>query len=389
MGIFDFLKKKKTESEAQIIDFDNIKEALSKKRQEIEEKQAEPKKQIEESLRELIKGLEESMAILENIDLSDKKAMKAEKLIVKQNLNNFIYYLEKLISSLKELNFEYFEPLIDNVNSTFLEFEKKSIISFQKSTYLIGEELGGVRDKIAKFFKSFNEIVKENKYLIDKMKIIPYIKEKLKEIESLDKAEYENEEIILDIENKIKSLWRNIREKKEEIAEVKKSQEYVEQMKAGQELERAKTKLIIELQNLREMIDFKILARVYHSAEKQMSIIKEYRDHFKEAFEEYGPRKLLELTDIKEINQEPIKEKIASIDKVRQYIDNIRVEKDITKGLEKDIEGIKNKITELTSEKFKKEKIGNKFKENINQVKEQIVEELKRLNIVLKQTQVG
>ncbi|MDP3027546.1 MAG: hypothetical protein Q8N63_07615 [Nanoarchaeota archaeon] len=383
MGIFDFFKKKKTEPEIQSISFEEIKESLSKKRQEIEEKQREPKKQIEESLSELIKGLEESMVVLENVSLKDKKAMEREKLIVKQNLNNFIYYLEKLISDLKELNLGYFETLINDINALFSEFEKKSIISFQKSTYLIGEELGGVRDNIARFFRSFNGVVKENKFLIEQMKTISAIKEKLNEIEGLKKIEYENKEIIISIEDKIKSLYNKIQEKKEEIASIKRSQEYTEQMNVRQELERAKTKLIIELQKLKEMIDFKALAKVYHSAQKQMAIIREYKDNFKDSFERYGPEKLLELVDIREINQEPIREKIDAVDKIRQEMDNIKIQEDITKALEKDIDYIKSKIAELISEKLKKEKLSRKFQENEEQIKKQMAGELKGLNLIL------
>jgi hypothetical protein len=383
MGIFDFFKKKKTEPEIQSIGFDEIKESISKKRQEIEEKQREPKKQIEESLLELIKGLEESVVVLENVSLKDKKAMEREKLIVKQNLNNFIYYLEKLVSDLKKLNLGSFEALVNDTNSLFSEFEKKSIISFQKSTYLIGEELGGVRDNIARFFRSFNGVVKENKFLIEQMKTISAIKEKLNEIESLEKIEYENKEIIVSIEDKIKSLYNKIQEKKEEIARIKRSPAYIGQMNANQELEKTKTRLIIELQRLKEMIDFKALAKVYHSAQKQMAIIKECRDNFKDSFERYGPEKLLELVDIKEINQEPIKEKIDLIDKIKQDIDNIKIQEDITKALEKDIDYIKSKIAELISEKLKKEKLSRKFQENEEQIKVKIAGELKSLNLIL------
>lgn len=383
MGIFDFLRKKKTEPEIQRIGFDGVKESVSKKRQEIEEKQAEPKKQIEEILSELIRGLEEAMTVLEHIDLRNKKAMDREKLIVKQNLDNFIYYLEKLISSLKELKQGSFGALIDDINSIFSEFEKKSLISFQKSTYLIGEELGEVRDNISKFFRPFNRIVKENMYLIDKMKIISKVKGKLKEIESLEKNEHENNDIIADIEAKIRDLEGDIRKKKREIVSIKMSPDYIEQMNTKQKLEKTKTRLIIELQKLREMIDFKTLAKIYHSAQKQMAIIKEFRDNFKDSFEIYGSGRLLELTNIREINQEPIKERIDTIDKIKKNLDSIMIEKDPTERLENGISCIKGKIAELNSEKFRKEKIDKKFRENINQIKEQISNALKSLDIIL------
>lgn len=383
MGIFDFFKKKKTESEIEIVEFDEIKEFLSKKRQEVEEKQIQPKKEIRDSIHELVNALEEEAEILKNIDLQNKRAMDMEKLIVRQNLNNFIHYLEELISNLQKTDSDSFETLINNVNSVFSDFEKKSIISFQKSTYLIGEELGRTRDDIAKFFKFFNNTVKENRFLIDQMRLISAIKEKLNEISSLKKIEYENKEVIIDIENKIKSLEEKIRSKRREIGEIKESKGYIEQVNVKQELEIKKTKLTIELQKLKEMIDFKALARVYHSVERQMSLIKEYKNNFKESFERDGSEKLLDLIDIKEINQEPIKEKIKLIDEVRQNIDNIIIDKDITQELEDNISSIRSKIRDLISEKSKKEKIDAKFQENKEQIKRQISEQLNSFNAVL------
>ena len=131
------------------------------------------------------------------------------------------------------------------------------------------------------------------------------------------------------------------------------------------------------------MIDFKTLAKIYHSTERQMAMIKEFRNNFKESFERYGPEKLLELTDIREINQEPIKEKINTIDRIKQNIDNMKIGEDITEELETDIEYIKGKITELNSEKFKKIKVDKKFQENKEQIKQNISNELKSLNIIL------
>ncbi|MDD5191628.1 MAG: hypothetical protein PHH54_02100 [Candidatus Nanoarchaeia archaeon] len=383
MGIFDFFKKKKTESEVEIVGFDEIKEFLSKKRQEIEEKQTQPKKEIRDSINELVSALEEEAEALKNIDLQNKRAMDMEKLIVRQNLDNFIHYLEELISNLQKTDSESFETLINNVNSVFSDFEKKSIISFQKSTYLIGEELGRIRDDIAKFFRFFNNLVKENRFSIDQMKLISAIKEKLNEISSLEKVEYENKETIIDIEDKIKSLEEKIRDKRREIGETKESKGYIEQVNVRQELERKKTKLAIELQKLKEMIDFKALARIYHSAERQMFLIKEYRDNFRESFERDGPEKLLDLIDIKEINQKPIKEKIKLIDEIKQNIDNIIVDKDITQELERDISDIRSKIRDLISEKSKKEKIDAKFQENKEQIKRQVSEQLKSFNAIL------
>ena len=149
MGIFDFFKRKKIELELEeTINFNEIDTWIEKKKQSITKKQQEPKQQIEQLLSDILKELEEGINVLKNLDLTEKKAPERAKLIVKQNLYNFINYLENLIQELEKLTDESFETLISKTNSAFEDFEKKSIMSFQKSTFLIGEELGNIRDII-------------------------------------------------------------------------------------------------------------------------------------------------------------------------------------------------------------------------------------------------
>jgi len=384
MGIFDFFKKKKQEKEiVEKISFKEILGEINNKKQEIENNQKEPKNKIKESLFELLQGLEQGRILLKGVDLEEKKAPEKAKLIVRENLIKFNDYLGKLISNLKELEYGSLEMLINKINLIFSEFEKKSLSSFEKSTFLIGKELGDIRENITKFYKIFNKIIKENEQLIREGRTILIIEEKIKKFNEIEKNKIENGKVIKEIEEKIKKFEEKIQILKKEIAEKKKSLEYIEQMKIMQETEKLKTKLAVELQELKELIDFKALTRAYHSIDNKMRLIKEYKDNFKEAFEKYDYEKLKELVDIKEINQGLIKEKIKNIEKIKQDIDKIKIERDITEELAGSIIDIKRKIEDFNSEILGKQKRGKRLREDGDKIKEEIIMEFMKINVVV------
>ena len=106
MGIFDFFKRKKQEFEEQTeekISFKEIDNWINEKKQKIKDNQKEPLQKIKENLSELLDGLDDKIEVLRNFDLDKKKAPERAKLIVKENFNKFIDYLEKLIFDLKDL----------------------------------------------------------------------------------------------------------------------------------------------------------------------------------------------------------------------------------------------------------------------------------------------
>ena len=389
MGIFDFFKKKKPEIEQieEKISFEDSFKWIDEKKQEIKDNQKQGQKQINEEVLGLLEELKDKIKVLKEIDLEDKKAPERVKLIVIENLHRFIDYLEKLMDNLEKLDSNSdldLKDLINKINSVFSEFEKKSLTSFQKSTFLIGKELGEVRDSNVKFFKSFNKIVLENKSSIEQSKTISIIEKRLSEIEDLEKIESENEQEIEKIEDQIVELDNKINKLTEEIENKKKSKEYIEQIESKKEFEKEKTRLVTEMQKLKEIIDFKALAKTYHSIEGKMRLVKEYKDNFKETYEKYDSEKLVDLVDIKEIDKKTIGEKIEVIKEIKQKIDNNKIEdSSMIKELEKEIDYEKRKIQELDQEKFKKQKLNNKSDDNKKQIKDQIIEEFKGLNVVV------
>lgn len=380
MGIFDWFKKKDlNEAVLEKINFKDIENWIDNKKQKIKDNQKEPQKQIKVNLSGLLNELEKRVEILKNIDLDEKRAPERERLIVRENFNKFIYYLEKLILDLKELDSESFKELINTINSIFSEFEKKSLMSFQKSTFLIGKELGDVGDDIRKFFKLFNKIIKENKGLIEQGKVISVVEGKLNEIANLEKLESENNQTIKDIDKKKNYSENKIQELTKENEGVKESPEYIEYVRTKQKLEVLKTKLVIELQTLKETIDFKALAEVYHSIKDKIEMIKEYRDNFKESFEKYGPERFIDLIDIKAIDKNLVKGKIKIIENIGQEIDNIEVGEDVSLKLIQEIKIINRKIGELNIEKIGKVRFLGRLRDNVRVVKGEVVGELSKM----------
>jgi len=385
MGIFDFFKKiKKQEEDIKRIRFEEIAREINNEKQKIENYQKEPKNQIKESLSELLQGLERGVISLKEVSLEEKKAPERAKLIVRENLIKFNDYLGKLISNLKELNSESLETLINKINLIFHEFEQKSSKSFEKSTFLIGKELGEIRENIKKFYRIFNKIIKENEQTIEQGKRILIIEEKLQIFNEINKNILNNEGGIREIEKTIKIGEEKIQNLKKEIEEKKKSSEYIKRIRTIQEIEKLKISLALKLQELKNLIDFKALTKIYHSIESKMRLIKEYKENFKETFEKYGCENLQELVDIRDINQELINEKIKEIKEIKQNIENIQIEEDITGGLVKNIKDIERNIEDFNFEKIGKQKRDKRLREDKNKAKEEIIIELIKIGIIVK-----
>ena len=393
MGFFDFLKRKKQELEEPLeekISFNEIDNWIDKRKQKIKDEQKPNIKQIKENLNELVSNLEQRGEVLRNLNLDEKKAPERAMSIVRENFDKFIYELEKLIINLKEIdgdeNKDYsLESLINKINSIFAEFEKKSITSYQKSTFLIGDELGAVTKDIAKFFKGFNKIIKENDFSIKQSKVLSVINKKLKEIGSLNKTREENKKNTNEMIIKIGGFEAKIYELKKQVEEKKQTSEYVDYVDGKNKLESNKTKLVIELQALKELIDFKALAKVYHSIVDKMNLVKEFKENFNESFEKYGNEKFLGLVDIEDIDKKAVKERVESIDFIKEGLKNIEkdVVKDVTLELINESNSFSDKIHELHAEKNKIETRNKRLIEDVEKIKEDIAEKFKEINVII------
>ena len=416
MGIFGFLKRKKQELELEeeTISFNQIGNWIEKRQEKIKQEQRPALKQIKETLSDLLDGLDEKMVVLRNLNLDEKKAPERAMSIVRENFDKFIYELEKLILNLKGLleddkkyedeedggedeeedeNEEEdsenkgLESLIKRINSIFGDFEKKSITSYQKSTFLIGDELGAVTRDIAKFFKGFNKIIKENDFSIKQGKTILIIEEKLTKIDNLEESKQETRELIQKIDEKIEGFEDKIKELNNQISEMKMGEEYTNYTESKNKLESNKTKLTIELQALKDLIDFKALAKIYHSIQNKMKLVKEYKEDFKDSLKKHGDEKFMDLVDIKGIDKKRVKERIESINSIKENIKETEKElgRDESLELGRDVKIVYEKISELNLEKIKVDRRNKTLISNVDRIRKEVVEVLGEVRVVVKE----
>ena len=388
MSILDFFKQKKQELPAiENIKFKELEEFIEKQKKEISEKENSLVSSIKNKISELIENLEERTKILDKINLNDKKADERIKLIVRENLNSFVNYLRKLIYNLKNLDAENFDELIKKLNANLYDFEKKSYMNYEKATFIIGKELGSIKDSLAGFSREYNLILNDNKSFFENSKMIHSSETKLNEILNSNKKESEIDAVIdklaktrLELEKKNKNL-------KKEIEDIRQSESYSDEIKQNEEIERIKNNLKKNLSELKESINFKNLSNIFHSNEKKMNIIKNYKEDFNAHFEK-GSELIINLLKESKIEIKSILEKINRIDIQKQEIQSIiEIKKNTGINRINDLESDKRKnnseIENLENQKIKEQKIKEKIKEKKDEIVNELKNELMKINVNL------
>jgi len=283
MGFFGFLKRKKEEKVIEIerVNSEKLEEWVVKKSSVLDIEEKSFQDSVNFRISKLIKELKDGIVVVEKIDWDKIKAEERLKLIVKENLDNYICYLGVLIADLDGLQ-EFDE---DKMRGIFLVFEKKARMNYQKATILIGNELAAFHELIKNFFKDFDRKKKENLELMNNVLVMKRLKRKLISLDQSDKMIMEINGLIKSNLDENDNLKREIEKFREELLGVKKGEEYRSWEKMKEMLNKDKTNLDIEIRTLKEMIDFKILARVWHKNEEEMDAINSYRFNFKEGFQ--------------------------------------------------------------------------------------------------------
>ena len=354
MGIFDFLKKfSKKEPEIVVtekVEFSNIKYFLENKKQQLKLQEEEFLNKFKEINNNLINSLQEKIKQLENLDLDQKKAEDRIKIIVKENFKSYLYYVELLIkdiSNLEEINSSL--EMISKINSTFLNFQKKAETSYQKATYLIGE-LGQIKEEISNYFKKTETLIKENDDIIKISKILKSIEKKLEELLKIDNTSKEIDKEKSKNEEKINEVNNKIRNHEEEIIKIKNSNEHKELLKNEETLNKKDSELEIKIIKIKNLINLKTLSGICHKSEKDMIIIKNYRNNFINAFKEDSNNKLKEILEsTNQIeNKKLIGEQLINIENLNEQIEMIN--NSINKHSLKEIQRINEQIRNTKSE---------------------------------------
>jgi len=384
MGFWDFFRRKKQEEklEKKKISFLEITSWISAYKSKNKEKEKKFLGIVKNRIFKLADELEEEAEVLENLDLTEKREQEKIKLVVRENLNKYAYYVRKLAETLKALETGEPSEFIEKINQIFYDFDRKSTISYQKATILIGKEIAEVGKSIAKFSEDLKDTIDENKETLENSKILKIIEKKLEELDSLEKIKAETESNLGKYSEKIIGIEKKDKKIEKKIEEIKESPEYIEIKRKERQISEKEENLKTEIYKLKSLIDFKLLASLYHSNEKEMKIINEYKNNFLESFEKDLGNGIIELIENLGIeNKEAIIKKINEITLEKKKLTSSSIEKDPVDYLFSELRKNITEIESINLEKAKEEKRNEKIKEAEKELKEIIKKELEKLGM--------
>jgi chromosome segregation ATPase len=376
MGILDYFFKKKQipkTIENTKISFEELPTWLNSEKSKISIEENKYLTQIKEKTSQFTTELENEIPSLKQINLEEKKVEEKIKLIVQNNLDNYIKYLEKLTTNLNQIQDN--KELIAKINYIFTDFQKKSKMSYEKATFIIGDELGKIKDKIQQFYKDIEEIIKENQTTINKSNTIQSIENEIDKLNTIKKVKSELEENIEENNEELKNLNENLHHHLNKIEEVKTSEKFLEENKKKHELEK-------KLDNLRQSLDFKALTNFYHIFENEMEIVKSYKENFKQSFNKSNGEDLSELLLKSKLDTPEILNTIQKINEKKLEIE--KFDNNEVQSLETEKKKITSEIENINSKKSITEKKSERLNENLSEINNSIKEELVKININLK-----
>ena len=381
MGIFNLFKKNKPIEERETISQDEISEWLLNKKKHHKENESEFLEPIQERINQLISELELGITTLENVDLETKKVDHRIKLIVKENLKNYIGYLQKMINRLSEINKR--EKIVENINFAIDDFNKRSQLTYEKITFLVGKEMRATKDSIKKFLKDLEGILKSNAKDFEEFEAIQSLETQIEKFENIKQNKAELLQILNQYSIKLKQLKQNSEDKEKEIQDLKQSQEFKKEENKIKELELKKQKLGKELNNLKQSIDFKSLLKFYHTFENEMKLVKEYKENFQQTLRGSKIEILSSLLKEAKLETNEIKDLIQKINHTKQEIQDIKIKDTGLSSLEKEVDRIKSEINTINLDESIKQKKLKSLEQDLEDILKKIKNSLEKINVEL------
>jgi len=388
MGISDWFKKEK-EPKLIEVSLDLLENWIEEKKIETRDEEGIFVNSVKKRIKNLLDELEYEIEVLERVDLSEKKEVERARHIIEENLNNYINYVKKLKENLETVEITIWmssDMLVKKIHAVFLEFEKRSMKSFQKATILVGKEIEAVKNSIAEFFKDFNRKIKENKKLMENSHVIFFVDDKLKELGKIKDVKEEIMNKIQTIDSNIKKFNKMVNQIHAEIEAVKKSQEYLDEIAEEEKIKNQKAEVEKKIYELKQAIDFKELTRIFHSNKKEMEMIKKFREDFQTVFEDVSV--FMEFLKISNLLTEIVSFDINRIIEMKKEIADSEDKLELKISSEivvknSEAERLKREIGELEKEKTKELGRTEKLEENKEDIINLIKEKLKEINVIL------
>ena len=388
MGIFDLFKKlfkekKVEEIVTEKLAFSDIENWIENKIKENELEEKEILIIIKGKIRKFTGELKEKIVILESVDVEAKKEKDDIKGIVNNSRSDYVRAVKSFLENLNNLEMNELEASMKKINKIFFDFNKSSYKSYERTTILVGKETASIKESIRAFSKELLKTFDESKGIVDSFKRISLVKSKLDKIISIDRILGKISETIPSLNERIKGEEEEHKKLLEEIEKIKEGPNYLERLRTQKKIESLKEELKNDIFSLKQLLDFKALANFHHSFEKEMNIIKEYKENFKQAFQKDGGRNILSLLDEAKLNNETTSGKVNLIrTKIEETSTHEReIKKDETQDLYPKIKEIALEIDNLKIEKEKEEKRDEKIKINKEELIDSLNQELGKMNV--------
>lgn len=390
MGLFSFLRKtnkdaRETEHVKDQITFSGIEDFINAKSYEIKIKEDSEIFLIREKIKLFVNELNEKIIFVKNFDVEAKKADDRIKYATNEGRKKYIEFLEKFIGALENAEKDTLEKNIEEINNAFLHFNENSRTSYERATLLIGKEMASIKDTIKKFSRELVEIFEENKNIVSTSRKISFIRERVHQIEEMNKTFAEINSEIDSFPNEIHNKEEDSRKLSEKIKNITRSREYIENIERERILHELENEPEKEIQELRQLIDFKALASFFHIFEDKMKLVKDYRDNFAEEFRRDKGIGLLNLLNESKLNNESIYSKMNQVIALEGKIKRLKgeIKPDETKALSSELERISAEIKNLINEKDWAEKRRENLKTDYNEIVKSIEDELSTMGMKL------
>ncbi len=388
--IYQFFKKiigkhkdSEPKKELEKVAFDEIGDLVRNRRKEIKDREDELFVSIKNKVSIAVDEFNETVKVLENVDLESEKVEDKIKLIVSGNLKSYIKQLKNLIENLDTLEYENLEKFFAVINQMFSNFDKRTHLSYQKITFLIGKEMADFKKCMLDFSKYLTKVFDENKDIIASSKSISFIELKLKQIEDVEESMKGVDERKSSLNREIKNIKKTYKEIMEEIEEIKKSEVHIKNLKKNEEIKSAEKELERDIYKLNQLVDLKALANVFHGSEKKWNLIKAHKEDFYASFKEDNGAGILSLLDEAELNNETILTKIKQINDIKDRITELKetTGKDESKNLLSKTEEMNSEIENLNNENSKELKRCQSLKTKREEIINSIKQELAKINV--------
>ena len=385
MGLFGFLKKKKVETEEPRLDVifeKNLTFWIEEQNENVKKVKDEIFELVHSRILDLDSGLKETVTNMLSEDLKQKPVDDKTRLMVSEARKNYSDYVSKLSKNL--LSIDSLDEIVEKINSIVSEFDKRSEASYEKVTIVQGKWAKSIRESLKSFLDSVKEIFEENKGRLDELHDIMKIEKDSSSYEDLVSSISEvSEEVSMRLDKK-KTLMSSLSDCERELDEIMDSDDYKAEIKRSKDIEKMKKELDKDLDSLSEKIDFKGLCDFYHSNEKEMNFVKQYRESFRKAFYDLGIGRFSDML----MDSKFVDEKIASlIDKVKKEYEEVSSFKPNDMGIsdfEKEIVSIKAEIENIDSEVTVLEKRVSKLEDSKTDAKANLKDTLEKFGLELK-----